>query len=136
MAKKILSVRVENELLEQVNYFGEKLKVSQAELVTMAIENLINDILSERHGGATIKLPNPNNYLLSEEAKNEVLDLLNKTNFTLTQITNSGLDLGLNLIKQFAEDRLKRDSKEDKEKFVNNQIEDSKFFETLKGGEK
>lgn len=136
MAKKILSVRVEDELLQKVNRFGGILNLSQAEFVTLAIENLVNDIMHERSGGATIKLPNPSNYLMSEDTKAEILDLLNKSNYTLTQITNSGVDLGFNLIKQFAEDRLLRDSKELKETYQKNLIEDNSFIETLKGGER
>lgn len=104
---KAVSYKIDEKRLEAMRAACEAADIKQADFINLAIDNLIDQLANEKSGGACVMLPSPYIFAdLSDEARAEVIDLLNETNYKFTKIVGGKLDLGLNLIKQFAEERL------------------------------
>lgn len=131
MAKKVLSVRIDEKTIDTMNYFCGTQEISQADFVTEAVEKHCADIAHLRMGGGVAKLPNPQIYLYSAEQAAEVYEVLTEAVHKLNRICPS-LDFGMNEIVAFANQRIYKDSKEQKEKFSANLYND---LENTKKGE-
>lgn len=132
MSKKVLSVRIDEEIIEKMNYFCGVASVSQAEFVASAITEACAKARFLRQGGAVITVPNPQNFQFTKENAESIFEAIhNVANYT-TKV-NPSLDAGLNDIVAFYSQRLFKDSDEQKEIYKINMIND---LENLKGGEK
>lgn len=118
---KAVSYKIDENRLEAMKAVCEAAEIKQADFINMAIDNLIDEIANEKSGGVSISIPTPYIFAeLSEEARGEILDLLNETVYKFSKIAGGKLDLGLNLIKQFAEVRLNPDNEaREKEEYLN-----------------
>lgn len=131
MAKKVLSVRVDEKTIDILNYFCGTQGISQADFVTEAIEKHCDEIRHARGGGATAKIPNPNRFLYTEDEAKEVCALLNETAHKLNKICPS-LNFGINEIMTFAHQRIFTDSEELRQEFSANFYNDLENIKRIK----
>lgn len=132
MSKKVLSVRIDEEVIDKMNYFCGIASVSQAEFVARAIEEACAKARFLREGGMVLTVPNPQNFKYSEEDARSIFEALHNMANYMAKV-NPSLDAGLNDIVAFYSQRLFKDSEEQKEIHKNNMIND---LANLKGGEK
>ncbi len=132
MGKKVLSVRIDEELIEQINYFCGVLGISQADFVTSALVEKVERQRFEREGGLTLTVPNPQRFVHTKEQAEKIMKEISDVANRVT-VTNCALDGGLNEIVVFYLQRLFKDSDEDRKRFENNFYND---LQNLKGGEK
>ncbi len=116
MAKKVLSVRLDEETLEHLEGACLASKKTQPEFIGEAIEfyNRYQRIL--RSGGDLVGVQNPQMIEHSEEQARNAVEILAEAASKLT-LNHPGLDFGIHYIADFAAVRLYKDSEEKKENF-------------------
>lgn len=131
MAKKVLSVRIDENIIDDLNYYCGVSEMSQADFLAEAITKLCEEKRMLRAGGASVMLPNPQIYLYSDEQAQKVAQELAACAAVLNTVCPS-LDFAINRIVDFCNQRLFKDSKEQKNKFSANLYND---LENTKKGE-
>lgn len=105
---KTLNFKIDNELLERVNYYRAEDAngaMSQADFVNKALEEKCDRTKTLRSGGMLLKIPNPNNFVATDEQKIEIILKLSTCANTLMQI-NPGLSFGVDEILSYAKQLL------------------------------
>lgn len=129
--KRVLSARIDENIIDRLNYFCGVLEVSQAEFIAMALENKCNEVEHLRIGGGIVEMTNPQIMNYTEDEAKEITKILSETANKLTTI-NPGLDFGLHEIAAFATQRFFKDSQQQQRKFSANLYND---LENTKKGE-
>ena len=137
MALKPVSYKIDEKKLEAIKAVCELENISQAEFINLAIENLIEKYSIEKSGGMVMYIPTPYIYQeLTEDQREQLLDLLNHSAHEFTNIAKGKLDLGLDLIKHFAVERLNPDNAaRDKASFLDAFYKYLEIKERMKGVE-
>ena len=107
MALKPVSYKLDEKRIEAIKAVCDDTNMKQADFLNLAIDNMIEKIAVEKSGGMSMTIPTP--YIfheLNDDEKKQIIDLLNEAAYTFTRIAKGKLDLGLDLIKYFAVDRL------------------------------
>ena len=123
MAKKVLSVRVDESVMDTMSYFCGVSEMSQADFVTAAITDKCEKVQLLRCGGVEASLPNPQNFSYTDDQAAQIIEILSDTSNKITKICPS-LDFGMNEIVAFATQRLFKDSDEQRKKFNANLYND------------
>lgn len=131
MALKATSFKIDDEILNKMRYVCGEAGISQADFIKAAINNECEKIRRERNGGAVVTLPNPQNFIFSDEEAREAVGVLSDAANKLSKI-NPALDFGLHNISDYATARLFKDSKKQREIFAANLYKD---LENMKKGE-
>lgn len=116
MAKKVLSVRVEDSLLKDMETLSAKLQKSQAEIVSEAIQHYAIYQRILRAGGDMVGVMNPQLIEHTEEQAKRAVEILSEAADQLTK-NHPGMDFGVHYIADYAAVRLFKDSQEQKDLF-------------------
>lgn len=137
MALKPVSYKIDEKKLEAIKAVCEAAELTQAEFINLAIDNLIEKISVEQSGGMVMCIPTPYIYQeLTEDQREQLLDLLNHSAYEFTNIAKGKLDLGLDLIKHFAVERLNPDNAaRDKASFLDAFYKYLEIKDRMKGDE-
>lgn len=123
---KAMSFRLDDEVVEKLNYYAAVTGKSKTKFIEDAIERECFYVSQQRSGGINLNIPNPQFKNLDEAEKQVICNKLKKAAEEL------GIDIGLNLISEWLENRFFRDSKELKKKIVDNFYQDLNFENNLK----
>ena len=116
--KKVLSVRVDTKTIEKLNGICEDMGMSQAELISMAIEETAKNVRCTKCGGMIVSIPNPQFTMYTPEEAREIVQTISETANRLTKI-NPALDFALHEVATYAAQRFFKDTEEQKENFYN-----------------
>ncbi|TGA61449.1 hypothetical protein E5F31_06290 [Clostridioides difficile] len=133
MKTKTITIRVEESLIDKLNYYKEldpDGNMSQSEFMCRAIEEKCERIRKQRSGSFELLIPNPQNvYSTDDEKKTIVLKLAECANEI--NKTNVSLDFGIDYLVGYAKQRLITDTKELRKKFETNFKKDLEFETSL-----
>ena len=137
MALKPVSYKIDEKKLEAIKAVCDEANIKQADFINLAIDNMIEKIALEKSGGMVMNIPTPYIYQeLTDDQREELLDLLNSAAYEFTRIVKGRLDLGLELIKHFAFERLNPDNgARDKERFLDTYYKYLEIENKMKGDE-
>ena len=117
MAKKVLSVRVDEELLKKMDALCERSNKPQAEFVAEAIQAYIAYMTILKTGGEVVSVKNPQLIEHTEEQARRAVEILSEAAGQLTK-NHPGIDFGIHYIADYAAVRLFKDNEEQKEAFL------------------
>lgn len=123
---KAMSFRLDNEVVAKLDYYAAVTGKSKTKFIEDAIERECFYMSQQRSGGINLNIPNPQFKHLGDAEKQVILNKLRKA--------SEGIDLeiGLNLILEWLEDRFFNDDKELKNKLVDNFYQDLNFENNIK----
>lgn len=128
---KNINIKVDEALLEKINYY-RKLDVNgeltQADFVVKALEEKCSKTQNLRSGGMDLKIPNPDRAVITESAKEIVLQALANCSIEFKKV-NPAINFGIDEIFAYARYHMYEMSKLQRDKFENNFYEDLKFEE-------
>lgn len=116
MAKKVMSVRLDEETLHSLETSCIELKKTQAEFISEAIEYYSRYLKILRSGGDLVGVQNPQLIEHTEEQARRAAEILSEAADQLTQ-NHPGIDFGVHYIADYAAVRLFKDSEEVKNRF-------------------
>ncbi len=104
--QKIVNFRLDESRAKALKAFCDKADITQADFINQAIEHELNEIVTEKSGGVVIRIPSPYIYQdMSDEAKAQIIELMNDTAYKFSKIAGGRLDLGLHALAGFVETR-------------------------------
>lgn len=123
---KAMSFRLDDEVVAKLDYYAAVTGKSKTKFIEDAIERECFYMSQQRSGGINLNIPNPQFKHLDDAEKQVILNKLRKA--------SEGIDLeiGLNLISEWLEDRFFNDTKELKNKLVDNFYQDLNFENNIK----
>ena len=117
MAKKALNVRIHDETVDRLKYYCAELRESEADFMAAAIEHYCDELRHQRSGGMSLSIPNPQNFIASEEQKTKAIEILSMAADQIIKECGGSLEFGLHYITGYAVQRLCMDNAEQKEDF-------------------
>ena len=116
MAKKVLSVRLDEETLEHLENACFASRKTQPEFISEAIDFYNHFLRIVRSGGDLVGVQNPQMIEHTEEQARNAVEILSDAASRLT-LNHPGIDFGIHYIADYAAVRLFKDSEEQKEIF-------------------
>ncbi len=117
MAKKVLSVRVEEEILKRLETDSRDTKKTQAEFIAEAIEYYSRYLRILSTGGDMVGVQNPQLIEHTEEQARTAVEILSDAAARLTQ-NHPGIDFGIHYIADYAAVRLFKDTEGQRNRFL------------------
>lgn len=107
MALKSIAFKLEESKIDALKAVCDKADISQADFINRAIDREISEIITVQSGGLILTIPSPYIYQeMSDEVKDQIIDLMNETAYQFSKIAGGKLDLGLHALAGFVEFRL------------------------------
>lgn len=107
MALKAMGFKLEESKIDALKAVCDKAGISQADFINRAVEHEISEIIAVQSGGLILTIPSPYIYQeLSDEVKEQIIELMNETAYKFSKIAGGKLDIGLHGLAEFVEYRL------------------------------